>query len=109
LLAYFGSKLVLEIILHRWHITVRQPTFCNIISKMKLIYRKHAIIRVFESDISDEDICEILSVGETIACYPDNSPYPSQLLLGWIDNFRRKRSWNALSANTATHTRALPA
>jgi hypothetical protein len=53
---------------------------------MKLIYRKHAIIRMFERGISDNDIREILSVGETIAHYPDDSPYPSQLLLGWIDN-----------------------
>jgi hypothetical protein len=53
---------------------------------MKLIYRKHAIMRMFERGISDEDIREILSAGETIAHYPDDRPYPSQLLLGWIDN-----------------------
>lgn len=53
---------------------------------MKLIYRKHAIMRMFERGISDEDIRKILSVGETIARYPDDNPYPSRLLLGWIDN-----------------------
>ncbi|MDO9167768.1 MAG: DUF4258 domain-containing protein [Methylobacter sp.] len=69
---------------------------------MKLIYRKHAIVRMFERGISDddctdaggrathgavaEDIREILTTGDIIASYPDDRPYPSQLLLGWIDN-----------------------
>jgi len=53
---------------------------------MKLIYRKHAIMRMFERGISEQDIREILSTGETIARYLDDRPYPSQLLLGWIDN-----------------------
>lgn len=43
-------------------------------------------MRMFERGISDDDIREILSAGETIVCYPDDRPYPSQLLLGWIDN-----------------------
>jgi len=53
---------------------------------MKLIYRKHAIMRMFERGISDDDIREIISAGEIIAHYPDDKPYPSQLLLGWIGN-----------------------
>ncbi|MGZ5006648.1 MAG: DUF4258 domain-containing protein [Methylobacter sp.] len=53
---------------------------------MKLIYRKHAIMRMFERNISDSDIREILSTGGIIARYPDDTPYPSQLILGWIDN-----------------------
>lgn len=43
-------------------------------------------MRMFERGISDKDIRETLSAGETIARYPDDRPYPSQLLLGWIDN-----------------------
>jgi len=53
---------------------------------MKLIYRKHAIMRMFERGISEADIREVLSAGEVIAHYPDDRPYPSQLLLGWINN-----------------------
>lgn len=53
---------------------------------MKLIYRKHAIMRMFERGITDDDITETLRVSETIASYPDDRPYPSQLLLGWINN-----------------------
>ncbi len=43
-------------------------------------------MRMFERGISEADIREILSTGEVIADYPDDRPYPSQLLLGWIDN-----------------------
>lgn len=53
---------------------------------MKLTYRKHAIMRMFERGITSDDITKILSTSETIASYPDDRPYPSQLLLGWINN-----------------------
>lgn len=52
---------------------------------MKLIYRKHAIIRMFERDIGDQDIRMVLLTGEVIANYPNDTPYPSQLILGWIN------------------------
>ncbi|AMK74901.1 MULTISPECIES: DUF4258 domain-containing protein [Methylomonas] len=52
---------------------------------MKLIYRKHAIIRMFERGIRDEDIRWVLSSGEIISDYPNDSPYPSRLILGWVD------------------------
>jgi len=53
---------------------------------MKLIYRKHAIIRMFERGISDLDIRSVLSNGEVIMYYHDDQPYPSQLLLGWVQD-----------------------
>lgn len=49
---------------------------------MKLTYRKHAIIRMFERGISDEDIRAVLLSGEVIAAYPNDEPFPSQLVLG---------------------------
>jgi len=44
---------------------------------MKLIYRKHAIMRMFERGISDLDIRSVLSNGEVIMYYHDDQPYPS--------------------------------
>ncbi|MBD9356864.1 DUF4258 domain-containing protein [Methylomonas albis] len=52
---------------------------------MKLIYRKHAIIRMFERGITDQDIRSVLVGGEVIANYPNDTPYPSQLVLGWVN------------------------
>lgn len=53
---------------------------------MKLTYRKHAIMRMFERGISDLDIRSVLSNGEVIMYYQDDQPYPSQLLLGWVQD-----------------------
>lgn len=54
-------------------------------AKMKLMYRKHAIIRMFERGITDQDIRSVLASGEVIVHYPNDTPYPSQLILGWVN------------------------
>jgi hypothetical protein len=50
---------------------------------MKLTFRVHAIQRMFERQISPEDIRSVVESGETIQKYPDDTPYPSRLILGW--------------------------
>jgi hypothetical protein len=50
----------------------------------KLTYRVHAIQRMFERSISREDVRHVIEHGEIIRDYPDDMPYPSRLLLGWI-------------------------
>lgn len=52
---------------------------------MNLIFREHAIRRMFERGISVADVERVLSAGQVIAHYPEDKPYPSRLLLGWID------------------------
>lgn len=52
----------------------------------KLIFRKHAIQRMFERSISVDDVQAVLSAGKVIQSYPDDTPYPSRLLLGWCEN-----------------------
>ena len=51
----------------------------------KLIFRIHAIQRMFQRRITREDVRYILKTGEVIEEYPDDTPYPSRLVLGWID------------------------
>lgn len=51
-----------------------------------LVFRVHAIKRMFQRRISEDDVRHVLETGETIETYPDDTPYPSQLILGW---------WNA--------------
>ena len=48
-----------------------------------VIFRIHAIQRMFERRISDEDVKNILQTGELIEDYPNDKPYPSRLILGW--------------------------
>jgi hypothetical protein len=50
----------------------------------KLVYRVHAIARMFERGISEQDVRETLRGGEIIERYPDDAPYPSRLVLGWV-------------------------
>ncbi len=47
------------------------------------VYRVHAIERMVERGISDEDVGRVLVQGKEIESYPDDLPYPSRLVLGW--------------------------
>lgn len=53
-------------------------------SRSKLVFRIHAIRRMFERKISVADVRRVLESGEVIEAYPDDEPYPSRLVLGWI-------------------------
>jgi hypothetical protein len=49
----------------------------------RLIFRVHAIRRMFQRHISAQEVRHALETGETIETYPEDSPYPSRLVLGW--------------------------
>lgn len=49
----------------------------------RLVFRIHAVQRKSERGITEPDVREILSTGETIEQYPDDTPYASRLVLGW--------------------------
>ena len=49
----------------------------------QILYQLHAIERMSQRKISEEDVEHIVLTGEVIAKYPDDTPYPSELLLGW--------------------------
>lgn len=49
----------------------------------RLVFRVHAIERMFQRGVTVEDVRQVLATGETIQNYPDdNTPYPSRLVLG---------------------------
>ncbi len=52
----------------------------------KLIFRKHAVQRMFERAISMAEVTHVLNHGQCIIDYPDDTPYPSRLILGWSGN-----------------------
>jgi hypothetical protein len=39
---------------------------------------------MFQRNISEKDMRSILTKGEIIEEYADDTPYPSRLILGWI-------------------------
>lgn len=49
----------------------------------RLVFRVHAIQRMFQRRISVDDVRHVLSTGEVIEDYPNDTPYPSRLVLGW--------------------------
>ena len=51
---------------------------------IRIIFRVHAVQRMFERQINADDVKLVLETGEMIENYPDDTPYPSRLLLGWI-------------------------
>lgn len=50
-----------------------------------IIFRTHAVQRMFQRSVNETDVRTILMQGETIENYDDDKPYPSRLILGWID------------------------
>ena len=50
---------------------------------MNYIFRVHALKRMFERAVSVDEVKAVLASGETIVEYPDDTPYPSRLVLGW--------------------------
>lgn len=50
-----------------------------------IIYQRHAVERMAQRGIHEEDIKHVLLTGETIEVYAHDTPYPSELLLGWRD------------------------
>ena len=51
-----------------------------------IIYRIHAIQRMFERRISGENVRQVLQAGEVIEDYSDEMPFPSSLMLGRCGN-----------------------
>ena len=49
----------------------------------KLVFRVHALRRMFERRLGVEDVEAVIESGETIEDYPNDRPYPSRLVLGW--------------------------
>ena len=52
---------------------------------MNAVYRIHAIKRMFERDISQADVEKVIKFGEVINKYPNDRPYSSYLVLGYIE------------------------
>ena len=61
----------------------------------RLIFRVHAIQKMFERSISRSDVAYVIEHGEVIREYPDDTPYASRLMLGW----RNKRPLHVVAAD----------
>ena len=48
-------------------------------------FSRYAIERMFERAIPPNVVASVIANGETVESYPDDTPYPSLLLLGFQD------------------------
>ena len=51
---------------------------------MRLRITIHAAREMVADDISTGDIEVVLTAGEAIETYPEDTPYPSRLVLAWV-------------------------
>ncbi len=68
---------------------------------MRLVFRVHAVERMFQHDVDEENIRHVVEDDETIKEYPDDTPYPSRLILGW----RASRPIHVVAADDAENER----
>ena len=55
-------------------------------SSGRLVFRVHALRRMSKRVISEVEVRDVLENGETIEENPQDEPYPSRLLLGWVES-----------------------
>ena len=48
-----------------------------------LVFRVHAVQRMFQRGISKDDVVRALRDGNVIEEYLEDQPYPSRLIMGW--------------------------
>jgi len=57
----------------------------KLIKSGEILISHHARVRMFERNVSTDDLIAIISSGEIIEEYPDDEPCPSFLIMGFID------------------------
>ena len=51
----------------------------------EVLYSDHAVAQMFKRDIEIKDIRYTIDYGEEINRYPDDKPYPSYLIFGFVE------------------------
>ena len=52
----------------------------------RIQFRLHPIRRMFEREISDQEVLKVIREGEVMEEYPNDEPYPSMLILGFVND-----------------------
>ncbi len=53
---------------------------------MVFIYRVHALERMFQRSITEEEVEQVVLEGQIIESYEDDQPYPSYFILNFVSN-----------------------
>ena len=52
----------------------------------RLVFSSHAVQRMFSRQISEDEVKQVIACGEIIEEQPDDRPFPSYLILDFINN-----------------------
>ena len=52
----------------------------------RIIFSGHAVRQMFSRSIDENDVLDVIKNGQVIIDYPDDKPYPSRLILGFVKN-----------------------
>ena len=63
-------------------------------NNLKVIFRVHAVQRMFERNVSAKKVSQVVQSGETIEDYSAEMPEPSRLILG----FQGKRPFHVVTS-----------
>jgi hypothetical protein len=75
----------------------------ELIRKDGVLISHHARVRMFERNISTDDLLEMLASGEGIEEYPGDEPCPSALILGFINH----AAYHVVTAICTDHLRII--
>jgi len=64
------------------------------VNNTKIIFRVHAVQRMFERHVSAKKVLRVIEIGETIEDYSSDMPEPSRLILG----FQGKRPFHVVTS-----------
>jgi hypothetical protein len=56
----------------------------GLIDSGEILISHHARVRMFERNVSTDDVISVIASGEIIEKYPDDEPCPSVLIMGLI-------------------------
>ncbi len=56
----------------------------KVVGNRQIEWRKHALQRLAERGMAQKDVLAVLQSGQPIEDYPDDTPFPSALFLGFI-------------------------
>ena len=65
--------------------SLNQAELRRALSVGRFEWRQHVLQRLAERGIRQAAVLEVLRAGARIEDYPENTPYPSALFLGWVD------------------------
>ncbi|MCH8156485.1 MAG: DUF4258 domain-containing protein [Nitrospinae bacterium] len=51
----------------------------------RIVFARHALTQIFKRSISIDEVEAVISHYEIVAEYPDDTPFPSRLVLGFVE------------------------